>query len=156
MRRTVFVDNERSITVNAAALAQTLPVQLRLALAPQPCQLLVSCSWCCCQRCSVTVLAHQAAQLRRLGEGGHSAVPGSAAGPAGPSSSMGSNKAGNSTGQAAGVPGGGGMAAAVSAGLVAAAAAVGGGSDARRRPSGGAGTERQPLLSSLERSTRAP
>jgi hypothetical protein len=151
----LFVDNERSITVNAAALAQTLPAQLRLALAPQGISAAgTAAAGAAANAARVTV--RKLIKQRSSGGLGPAApaAPSSAAGAAGASSSLGSSKAGNVTGQVAGMPGGGGMAAAVSAGLVAAAAAVGG-SDGRRRQGGGSGTERQPLLSSLERSTPA-
>lgn len=173
----LYVDNERSITVNAAALAQSLPDQLRLALqSPQHHQAAVA------GVAGALVGAAAAANARRgklfkqrssstlapvmtvsgggLGSGSWS---GSHQGdilvvssPLGVASAVAA--AAQAAGRAPQAPrdvssgssgGSAGVVAAVSAGLAAAAAAVGG------KGEGKSGNERLPLLSSAEQAAAA-
>lgn len=147
----LYLDNERTIAVNAAQLAQSLPAQLRKALAPTTARSPVAGA----ARVTVRKLIKQRS-ASSLGIANAAAAAGSngAAGSHAVLSDGGTGVvavAGASNTASTATSGGGGVAAAVTAGLAAAAAAVTVGSgDAAR--GGQRSAEKQPLLAAAQRS----
>lgn len=165
----LFVDNERSITVNAAALAQSLPDQLRVALqSPQHQAMVAGVAGALAGAAGGARVGPAAVNVRKLfRQRSSSALTPTAAG-GGSGSWSGSHTAEPviTPGALRGIPaapftdtsssGGGsgssvGVVAAVSAGLAAAAAAVTGAPKGSTGTDGkGHTTERLPLLSAAE------
>lgn len=161
----LYLDNERTIAVNAAALAQSLPAQLRKALAPTLTRHSPAGGGARATTVTVRKLVKQrSASSLGLAAAAAAAGAGSAAGIRMAMSSEGgvpSSAAAGGSGGVGGAAGGlsaGGATASVAASLAAAAAALAGGSAGAA--SAGAGEavrgrssgEKQPLLGTGERS----